>query len=119
MWIKKWGTLIAVATLLAGVLAGCSSSDSNADQDGITTLTVWGMGAEAKALPEMAAQFEQENPDIRVEVQALPWANAHDKLLTAVGSKSGPDIVQMGTSWVPEFAHAGSAGYYPLRPDLS
>ncbi|WP_018886926.1 sugar ABC transporter substrate-binding protein [Paenibacillus massiliensis] len=108
MWIKKWGTLIVVATLLAGVLAGCSSSDSNADQDGITTLTVWGMGAEAKALPEMAAQFEQENPDIRVEVQALPWANAHDKLLTAVGSKSGPDIVQMGTSWVPEFAHAGA-----------
>lgn len=122
MWIKKWGTLIAAATLLAGILAGCSSSDSNADQDGITTLTVWGMGAEAKALPQMAAQFEEENPDIRVEVQALPWANAHDKLLTAVGSKSGPDIVQMGTSWVPEFAHAGAlldiTPYVETYPEL-
>jgi ABC-type glycerol-3-phosphate transport system substrate-binding protein len=35
----------------------------------------------AKMLPEIVKDFEKENPDIHVDVQALPWDNAHDKLL--------------------------------------
>lgn len=64
------------------------------------------MGEEAKALPKIAEQFESENPNIKVNVQALPWDTAHDKLLTAVASKKGPDVLQMGTTWIPEFGSA-------------
>ncbi|MFB5269978.1 sugar ABC transporter substrate-binding protein [Paenibacillus enshidis] len=122
MWKRKLGIVLAGSMLMMGALAGCSSGNtsSGAEKDGQTTLTVWGMGAEAQALPDIVTHFEEENPDIKVEVQALPWDNAHDKLLTAVASKSGPDVVQMGTSWVPEFASAGAlldlskyAGQYP------
>lgn len=104
---------LASTLMLTGVLAGCSSSDNAAEKengaastDKQVTLNVWGMGEEAKSLPQMAELFEKENPNIKVNVQALPWDTAHDKLLTAVASKKGPDVIQMGTTWIPEFANA-------------
>ncbi len=104
-WFKKsMVTSMVGALVLSGVLAGCSSGS----EDGKTTITVWGMGEEAKSFPKIAEEFEKENPKIDVKVQALPWDQAHDKLLTAVASKKGPDVVQMGTTWIPEFASAGA-----------
>ncbi|MBB6672112.1 sugar ABC transporter substrate-binding protein [Cohnella nanjingensis] len=105
---KKAVTLIASTALMAGVLAGCGASNGDGGKGGKVTLNVWGMGDEAKSLPAMAEKFQAENPNITVKIQAIPWATAHDKLLTAVASKKGPDVVQMGTTWIPEFAAAGA-----------
>jgi multiple sugar transport system substrate-binding protein len=66
------------------------------------------MGEEGKKLSKLAEEFEKENTDMKVKVQAIPWETAHDKLLTAVASKNGPDVLQLGTTWVPEFADAGA-----------
>jgi multiple sugar transport system substrate-binding protein len=38
-----------------------------------------------------------------VELQAIPWTAAHEKLLTAFAGNSLPDIWQLGNTWVPEF----------------
>ncbi|MFY4774070.1 extracellular solute-binding protein [Metabacillus sp. RGM 3146] len=101
---KKFMAAISCSIVLAAsLLGGCSS---NSASSGKTTITVWGMGEEAKSLPKIAENFKKENPDIDVKVQAIPWETAHDKLLTAVASKNGPDVVQMGTTWIPEFASA-------------
>lgn len=108
---KTLATVLATTLLLMGVLTGCSSGNNN-KAEGTTggeeqvTINVWGMGEEAKSLPTIAEDFMKENPNIKVNVQALPWDTAHDKLLTAVASKKGPDVVQMGTTWIPEFASA-------------
>lgn len=72
-----------------------------------TELTVWAMGAEAQKIGEMTAKFEQLNPDIRVRVQAIPWSAAHDKIITAVAGGTGPDVAQMGTTWMAEFGSIG------------
>ncbi len=60
-----------------------------------------------KGLDEFVTEFEEES-GVSVEVQAIPWENAHDKLLTAVASGKGPDVLQIGTTWVAEFAEAGT-----------
>lgn len=130
---KSLTATIAGSVLLMGMLSACSGNkaeDNNTAAEGSTgkggkvTLNVWGMGEEAKALPKIAEQFEAENPDIKINVQPLPWDTAHDKLLTAVASKKGPDVVQMGTTWIPEFANAGALmdlssdiGNYPELAD--
>ncbi|AGF59372.1 multiple sugar transport system substrate-binding protein [Clostridium saccharoperbutylacetonicum] len=108
--MKKVLTKIMAAVLITTtVLSGCASKNENSNSNNeIKTLTVWAMGAEGELLDKMSEGFEKENPGIKVKVQALPWDQAHDKLMTAVASKSGPDVIQMGTSWVPEFAEAGA-----------
>ncbi|WP_082233176.1 sugar ABC transporter substrate-binding protein [Halobacillus massiliensis] len=98
--------LLAVV-LLSGTLAACSSGSSSGEGDN-ETVTVWAMGEEGKKLKEFSKGFEEANPDLKVDVQAIPWDTAHDKLLTAVASGNGPDVVQLGTTWVPEFAEAGA-----------
>ncbi|MFP3359810.1 extracellular solute-binding protein, partial [Planococcus sp. SIMBA_143] len=65
---------------------------------------VWTM---TSGLEEFVTEYEDES-GVTVEVQAIPWDNAHDKLLTAVASGNGPDVRQIGTTWVAEFAEAGT-----------
>jgi multiple sugar transport system substrate-binding protein len=129
--MKKTIQLMTVAALSAGLLAGCGANDGNSgnngaaggDGDAKVTLDVWGMGEEAKTLPKLAEEFTKENPNITVKVQALPWNQGHEKLLTAIASKKGPDVIQMGTSWIPEFAEAGALAdlnpYVEQYPELN
>jgi multiple sugar transport system substrate-binding protein len=67
-------------------------------------LRVWVMGAEGEKIRDMTTLFEKENPNISVKVQSIPWSDAHMKLLTSVIGGTAPDICQLGTTWVPEFA---------------
>ena len=110
---KSLALIMAVLFMFSAVLAGCGSKGSESaggesGEDGgkQTELKVWLMGDETDKT--LINEFEKKNPGIKVNVQSIPWGSAHDKLLTAVASKSGPDVVQMGTTWIPEFAQAGA-----------
>src|SRR5690242_8264876 len=109
--MKKTFAMITTVALGAGLLAGCGANGNNTEgntgagngggkENEKVTLSVWGMGEEAKTLPKLAEQFTKENPNITINVQALPWNQGHEKLLTAIASKKGPDVIQMGTSWI-------------------
>src|SRR5699024_9847300 len=50
------------------------------------------------------------------DVQVLPWDGAHDKFVTAMAGGTGPDVAEVGTTWVPEFADAG--GIDDLTDDI-
>nr|WP_246328985.1 extracellular solute-binding protein [Brevundimonas lenta] len=97
--------------LLAGAaagLAGCGRRD-----DGSVHLRFWAMGNEATNVPQILPEFERLNPGIRVEVQALPWTAAHQKLLTAYAGSSLPDLSQVGNTWVSEMAAIGAISPLP------
>jgi len=101
--------MLALLVLAMGLLAACGgSSSSNSGNPNSANLTVWGMGAEGDSLKVLASDFMKQNPGIHVSVQSIPWANAHQKLLTAVAGSQTPDIAQMGTTWMSEFAQTGS-----------
>jgi multiple sugar transport system substrate-binding protein len=82
----------------ASLAAGCGPSDSR------TVLHFWAMGREGEVVQELLPEFERLHPDIRVEVEQLPWSAAHEKLLTAIAGDSTPDLCNLGNSWVPELA---------------
>ena len=67
-------------------------------------LTVWCMGSEGAAIAEYARRFEMERPGLHVRTQAIPWGGARDRLITAFVGDISPDVIQLGTTWVPEFA---------------
>jgi ABC-type glycerol-3-phosphate transport system substrate-binding protein len=77
--------------------AGCGASDTR------SVLHFWAMGREGEVVQELLPEFERLHPDIRIEVEQLPWSEAHQKLLTAVAGDSTPDLCQLGNSWIPEF----------------
>lgn len=91
-------TLGAVVLACAVACAACRADD------GRTTIQFWAMGREGEVVTELTAAFEREHPDLRVDVQQLPWQSAHEKLLTAYVGDSTPDVAQLGNTWVSELA---------------
>jgi multiple sugar transport system substrate-binding protein len=116
--------LLLVALLLALVGAGCGGDDDNggeAADDGTPaaegelsgSITVWGMGAEGEKLDVLAKDFMAANPGVQVKVTPIAWDVAHDKLLTSVAGDTTPDVSQMGTTWMGEFATTGALAELP------
>ena len=103
---RGWIGALALLGLLW--LAGCQRHD-----DGVV-LRFWAMGREAEVVSELVRQFEQQHPGVRVQVQAIPWTAAHEKLLTAYAGDGLPDLCQLGNTWIPEFATLGALE--PLQP---
>lgn len=106
------------AMLLAGtlVVAGCGRGDDGstttapaaavASGPASGTITLWAQGAEGEKLPALVKQFETANPGVKVEVTAIPWDAAHNKYQTAIAGGTTPDVAQMGTTWMADFATA-------------
>lgn len=105
--MKKVFTLGLLVIFSAIFLMGCSNDTSSEEASSDEPLTVWAMGAEGEMLSQMTDKYTEET-GVEVEVVPIPWDQAHDKLLTAVASQEGPDVVQLGTTWIAEFAEAGA-----------
>jgi N,N'-diacetylchitobiose transport system substrate-binding protein len=120
MMRSRW---LAVAGVLAAVFvfAACGSDDDDEGQQGAAAGTsgelsgaidVWIMDPGSPALQGVikgyATDFEAKNPGTEVNVQFVPWAQAHDKFVTAIAGGKVPDVAEMGTTWTPEFADQGA-----------
>jgi multiple sugar transport system substrate-binding protein len=97
---------------------GATEGQGKAISDGAATGTieVWAMGTEGDALQDFAKGFNDDNPDAKVEVTAIPWEAAHDKIANAIASGETPDVTLVGTTWMGEFAESG--GIDPTPEDL-
>jgi multiple sugar transport system substrate-binding protein len=84
--------------LLFVLLLSCSGTHHTP----ITTIEFWGLGREGEVVVDLLPEFYRQNPDIRVDVQQIPWTAAHEKLLTSHVGDSFPDMAQIGNTWIPE-----------------
>jgi len=91
---------LAVVIVAALALAGPGCSRGGGEK---VTIRFWAMGAEGENVKNLLPEFERRHPDVRVELQVIPWTAAHEKLLTAFAGSSLPDAWQLGNTWVPEF----------------
>jgi multiple sugar transport system substrate-binding protein len=83
-------------------------SCSGATPNKVTTIEFWGLGREGEVIVEFLPQFHREHPEIRVDVQQIPWTAAHEKLLTSHVGDSFPDMAQIGNTWIPELVTLGA-----------
>ena len=102
---------IRAVSLNVGALFLISCFNSPVD----SMLTLWAMGREGEAVQGLTAEFERRHPGVRVQVQQIPWSAAHEKLLTAFAGDALPDVIQLGNTWVPEFA--ALEAITPLEPE--
>jgi len=75
-----------------------------------TTIEFWQFWTDSKIKPVMqdiVTEFEKLNPEIKVNLTDLTWSNGHEKIVIAFASKNAPDIIELGSDWVAQFADAG------------
>jgi multiple sugar transport system substrate-binding protein len=78
------------------------------------SLSVWAMGNEGEWLKEFVAPFEEAHPGVTVEVTAVPWADAAQKIQTAVAGGQTPDMTLVDLALLP--GYVASDGFVPV-PD--
>jgi len=98
---RRWLKTAAAGAAAAIGLPACAPHRAG-------TLRFWAMGREGEVVNELLRDFRTERPDIRVQVNRLPWSAAHEKLLTAFAGDATPDIAQLGNTWLPEFVALGA-----------
>lgn len=95
---------ILFVTTVACIFANFSGCSDASDKTTITYLQILGGKDRDKIVNEMIRQFEAENSDLQVELQSVPWDQAHEKLVTMVATGNVPDVVEMADAWIGEFA---------------
>ncbi|NLC31940.1 MAG: extracellular solute-binding protein [Clostridiales bacterium] len=75
----------------------------------VTTIEYWQYYFESKIalVDELIAQFESENPDIKVVHQNFPYDSFQEKIAASVAAGQGPDIVNLFYGWVPTYVKSG------------
>jgi multiple sugar transport system substrate-binding protein len=64
----------------------------------------WTDPAVKPTLLQMIDDFEKENPGIKINLTDLTWSEGHEKIVVAFASGTAPDIIELGSDWVPEFS---------------
>ena len=104
--MKKILALLLLVTL-------CIPFCSAYAEDEVTNLTMWlfplmaDSAAEQALYDGLAAEFHEENPDITVEVNLLPWTNREQKMMTALAANKGPDIADVSPDIMRMFVSNG------------
>lgn len=105
--VKFYLSLCIVAGLMLSACAPVSTTtggDAGAD-DGPVTITFWHHwgGNRVPLMEEQIKRFEEQNPDIKVEMTLQPWENRLQKILTGVAGGSPPSVTMLGRQDMPAF----------------
>ncbi|SHE80442.1 carbohydrate ABC transporter substrate-binding protein, CUT1 family [Marinitoga hydrogenitolerans DSM 16785] len=71
------------------------------------TLKFWNFWSDNWIGP-MIEDFMKENPDIEVQIERLTWSDGFNKIVTAFAAGDTPDVLELGSTWVSQFAADGA-----------
>ncbi len=91
--------------LCAALPLSCKGKDKGGD---VTRLTIWTVGSEGNKISLIAQDFERANPGISLDIVKMDWEVARDRILSAINDGATPDLCQVGTTWMAEFAATSS-----------
>jgi multiple sugar transport system substrate-binding protein len=94
MAVRNAGIVVMLVFLLAPfALAGGAQEAASDDERVTVTWGYWGSPSEVEQNERIAAAFEEQNPDIRVEHMTAPWGDYFTRLQTQFASESAPDVM--------------------------
>ncbi|MGP4079220.1 ABC transporter substrate-binding protein [Pseudalkalibacillus sp. R45] len=90
---KVLGVFLVMAMISCVLLTGCKSGDETTSENGEVTLKLWNRvnGAETY-LTKLIESFEEENPNIKVELQNLSVESAQPQYQAAISNNELPDM---------------------------
>ena len=89
--------------LLAALFIACGGGQK---EEGPLTLTIWQTynDQENALFEELLAEYQATHPDLIIQDTRLPFMGAEPKILTALATRTTPDIARVDGSFVPKLA---------------
>lgn len=115
--MKKALSLLLIILLIASMAAACSpkpatpatsaetAQPTKAAEPVTLTFSLWDEN-QAPVMKEIIKKFEEENKDIKVEVQLTPWSDYWTKLDAAAGAGKAADVLWMNV-FLPKYVDPG------------
>lgn len=100
--MKKAVKLLCTAIFAAVILCGCTPKDTRI----VIQYSSWGSKSEIDILKPLLAEFEKENPDIKIDFMHIPQ-NYFQKLHLLFASNTAPDVIFINNLNMPVYANAG------------
>ena len=96
--------LLSIFVLLGlGLVFGTGQQEG--EDGGPVDLTLWGWiftGNDGTAIRAAVENYQNENPNVTLELQDVNWAQAHDSLILMSQSNNMPDIPMINRNWLVE-----------------
>jgi N,N'-diacetylchitobiose transport system substrate-binding protein len=94
--------------LSLGLLTACGDDGGSGDDQ---TLDVWimeGTNPNAQSyFDDLEAAF-RDRTGAELNIEFIQWAEAHDRITTAMAGNELPDVAEIGSTWAAEFGAAGA-----------
>src|SRR6185503_8707984 len=98
-WSWKVGASLLVLFLLS---LGCGRHGA-----ATVKLSSWGDVKENAILSGLIDDFQKLHPEIKVELQRVPWSEYTTKLLTQMAAGTAPDVIFLSGDTTLQFASRG------------
>jgi arabinogalactan oligomer/maltooligosaccharide transport system substrate-binding protein len=100
---------VSLGTLFMMLLSSCGSTDNSSSGNQTktpVTLTYWYTEgtAETPVILSLINQFEQQNPNIKINAQLVPFGDAQTKFATEAQAGRAPDVLRADVGWTTQFA---------------
>ncbi len=100
--MKKLICCIVLCLFFILGLCGCNSSDNRQ----VIKFASWGSKSEVDIIKPILAEYEKNNPDVKIEFMHIPQ-NYFQKIHLLFASNTPPDVVFMNNLYLPIYANAG------------
>ncbi|NJM56309.1 MAG: sugar ABC transporter substrate-binding protein [Synechococcales cyanobacterium RU_4_20] len=93
--------------LLCWGITSCGSTGRSSGGANAGEVEFWTMQLQPKYTDyfnTLIADFEQENPDLKIKWVDVPWSAMESKILTAVSANTAPDVVNLNPGFASQLA---------------
>ncbi len=89
-----------------GLALSCGGGKDSGDETGPITLTYWQTynDDENALFAELVQEYQTAHPGVTIKTTRLPFMGAEPKILTALATRTTPDIARVDGSFVPKLA---------------
>lgn len=94
--MKKALSMVLAGALTLGAITGCSVGGKKADSEVKTLDVVWfSDGKEGESFSKLADQYMAENPNIKIQLIEVPYADLESKIKNMINGKEAPALARL------------------------
>lgn len=112
--LARGGTAGLSVAALTLALSSCGDAAEDIDTDDLSgSITYWASNQgssvteDEEVLAETIERFTEET-GVEVDLEVIPWNDLQNRILTAVSSGDGPDVLNIGNTWATSMQATGA-----------